>query len=237
MKQKKRRTKLGNKLLFYFFVVGFIPLVAIGGISYYYSKNELEKQAFEKLQAVSELLNIQVADYCRRAVNNLNSLVKTASVVDKMRQIGFATDGRNELDDKILTYFDESYGGPFKDFQTFNNYYDIYVLDKDGRVVITGAKESDLGKNANGPELKGHCPGSGVCQGKRGFVYPRIRAVRTLQQSIVRLYLGPGQGRRTTARGDCGAIDQGRLESDRPPAFGYGRIRREFPGRQKTAVS
>lgn len=150
-----KQSKLGKKLLVFFLIVGLTPLAAVSGISYFNTKSTLQEQALSKLEAVQELKKTQLKDYLERVAGNLESLSSNSQIIENLKKMNFALDGRDTpLDAGILEYFQKSFGGMLLNLCKVNQLHDIYLINRDGKIAISAAAESDLGKSVHSEELK-----------------------------------------------------------------------------------
>ncbi|WP_372870800.1 methyl-accepting chemotaxis protein [Shewanella sp.] len=115
--------------------IGLIPLLLTGSILQKFASDALAEQAFNKLLAVQQLKLNQLKSYFAGSYADLTML--SAAVSDMI----IYSDGSslNTIIQSHHEYFDQmakEYG-----------YYDVFVIDLEGNVVYTQAKEADFGSN------------------------------------------------------------------------------------------
>ena len=82
--------KLGTKLLFYFLLIGILPMATIGYVSRYFADDALEEQAFNQLTAVREIKKLQISNYFQQIQDQVVTLSEDRMTVDAMRSFTVA---------------------------------------------------------------------------------------------------------------------------------------------------
>jgi methyl-accepting chemotaxis protein len=115
----------------------------------------IQQNAFNKLQAVQENKKAQLEWYFRERLNNLSVLSKSQSVSRALEQFEIAFHSEEaEPSKNTWQTIEEKFGIEFKQFQREYGFDDLFLIGKDGDIVYTAAKRSDLGKNINDSALK-----------------------------------------------------------------------------------
>ncbi|MFC1513126.1 methyl-accepting chemotaxis protein [Thermodesulfobacteriota bacterium] len=131
------RLKLGQKLLIAFLCVGVIPFSVVGLTALLKASAALEQAAFNQLNAVQGIKKAQISTFFGERHGDMNVLV--ATVDNFVKQAG-------TLDAAVanLTEGDKDY---FADYIKEYGYYDLFLIDPQGKAFYTVAKEADYNSN------------------------------------------------------------------------------------------
>jgi len=193
MKLKDIRMK--PKLIGLFLIIGLLPLMGIGGLSSWLSRDALikksyaqlqsvreikkaqiekyftdckgdinvlteitgafRKQAFDKLKAVQELKKAQVENYFQERFSDIDVLSQNETIIEAVHDFAaaFAQDGKR-IDGSAWKSAHEKFAPWLETYKGQSTYYDLFLISKDGNVVYTAEKESDLGQNLLEGKLK-----------------------------------------------------------------------------------
>lgn len=128
------------KLITQFLIVGLLPLILLGGMTYFYSKSAIEAEAFDQLVAVNKTRKEQVVEFLKSRLKNLILLSRSQHI-------------RNMLDN-------ETYKGMnpmFDYYMRLFGYSNIFMLSDTGELLhhteVSGEKTDDAFKNGDFPEL------------------------------------------------------------------------------------
>jgi len=115
----------------------------------------IQQNAFNKLRAVQENKKAQLEWYFRERLNNISVLSKSKSVSRAIAQfeVAFHTED-TETSKQAWQIIEEKFGVEFKQYQKAYGFDDLFLISKDGDIVYTAAKRSDLGKNLKNGSLK-----------------------------------------------------------------------------------
>ena len=166
------KINLGTRLISLFAIAGFVPLLAVGVLSYYNSSKSLKEQAFNQLVSIRNVKKTNIEDWFNERAANMNQLIGSPVVVNAIKElkIAFRESGAEKVRDlyitknpfpagKKLEYFDAKDGSSysslhakyhafFKNFLEGYGYYDIFLVDaENGDVLYTVFKELDFGSN------------------------------------------------------------------------------------------
>ena len=151
-----------KQLITIMLLVGIIPFLVMGIKSFIDASDALQKEAFEKLEAVNSIkknqveqfFNYRVADLSIASKNlNVISLTKELIVIHNELKVG-ASDLYPVKNQKVETTH-KQYNLFFENFMKAYEFYDVFVIcAKHGHVMYSAAKESDLGQNLNSGRLK-----------------------------------------------------------------------------------
>ncbi|OVE81524.1 hypothetical protein BVY04_03025 [bacterium M21] len=123
----------------------------------------LRKEAFSKLAAVQGLKKNELERYFKGLGNNVHALKDNPTSQTALAQFEAAVE-KGGISSEEWKGVEAQYGPVFADLQKDMGYYDIFLIAKDGDVVYTVAKESDLGQNL----LTGSLKESGLARAFRG---------------------------------------------------------------------
>jgi len=137
---------LKSRLILIFLLVGIVPLLLSGGIAIYLASDSLGSAAFSKLEAISKIKQAQLGSYFEERRGDIDLLAEAIEVqtkgsgsIDKTIEILSSADSHNPHG--YLQNFTETYG-----------YYDLFLINLQGDVFYSVAKEADYQSNLiNGP--------------------------------------------------------------------------------------
>ncbi len=143
-----KNMKLGTKLIIAFLLVGVIPFAVISIISYINSSNALRKAAFNQLESVQMIKKTQIEDYFKECHDDVSILSDNQFVIDATVSFGhaFDTEGGKTGGTK-WNAVERKYGPWLTQYKQEYGFYDLFIIDENGDIVYTVAKESDLGMN------------------------------------------------------------------------------------------
>ncbi|MDA3895496.1 MAG: methyl-accepting chemotaxis protein [Desulfobacteraceae bacterium] len=120
------------KLIVQFFIVGLIPLIGMGTLTYYLSKDAMETEVFNHIASVNSIQKVQVLEFLKNRVKNLTLLSRTQHI-------------RSMLHNK--TYQEMS--SIFEYYMNVFGYSDIILLNENGETLYSAAKnlEYDIGSD------------------------------------------------------------------------------------------
>lgn len=166
--------KIGEKRSLYRYLLLFcafasvLPFVGINIVTYIITREVIKQKAFNHLVSIRDIKKIQMEDFFfeRRAdafqLSN-NNVFKSvvASYIDAFREGGLGGTAYEEVDRKygdILVSYAEAY-----------RYYNVLVIDMDGRVVASARDRPELGKNVLEPPYAGTQLEEAFIRGKTGI--------------------------------------------------------------------
>jgi len=110
------------KLLIQFFLVGIIPLVCMGALTYYLSKDAMKTVAFQNIASINAIRKVQTIEFLKDRVENLTLLSRTQQI-------------RNMINNQIYQEMNPIFSYYMKAF----GYSDIILLDAAGQTVYSAA--------------------------------------------------------------------------------------------------
>jgi methyl-accepting chemotaxis protein len=134
------------KLISVFLFISIVPALIIGFLSMNNASDGLEEQAFNSLRAVREIKANQIEDFFSEKIsdaevlsisNESNSAMTVLpGIFESVGLDGTSYQRAAERYDEYFSVFIEEYG-----------YYDLFLIDNDGNIIYTAAREDDLGTN------------------------------------------------------------------------------------------
>jgi len=155
---KKKYISLSHSLIVWFLLLSLLPLSLVSWLSYQQAKNNLIRNAEEKLEQSSES-NVRFIhnwfDYRFMDLKSQAELQNNIRILSKLKE-GLQTVNKNlaeyvESDDWLRRI-----NGKQKDLvnlkRRYDYIYDLFLIDTEGNILYSVAHESDMGTNLfNGP--------------------------------------------------------------------------------------
>jgi len=114
-----------TKLILQFFLVGLTPLILLGAVTYYYSKDTLRTEAFNHITSVNNIKKEQTLEYLKNRLKNI-ILLSRSEYIRKMLD-----SGTYQEMSPIFDYHIKVFG-----------LSDIIMLNKDGQILYSAAKNT-----------------------------------------------------------------------------------------------
>ncbi|MCF6438702.1 methyl-accepting chemotaxis protein [Pseudoalteromonas luteoviolacea] len=124
-----------TRLLISFMLIGLIPAGILAMVSLWTASTALEKQAYNQLTSIKQIKHKQIDDY-------LNARKGDLSVIAKKWQL--LVEQNPTLSNSDLAH---NYHSLFDTFINEKGFYDFFVIERDGLISYTVAKESDYNTN------------------------------------------------------------------------------------------
>ena len=122
---------LKQKLLFSFLALALVPVFIITLIAITISNNALEQQAFNQLTSIKNIKATEIRNYFAQSQADLSLIASSWTNMDDVTNA--------ELAEQKQDYF--------KRFIETNQYYDLFLIDLNGDIFYSVAKESDYQTN------------------------------------------------------------------------------------------
>jgi len=148
------KINIRSKLFLILIFVSLIPFVTIGLIAINISKEAMLNQIFAQLESIRDSKKTQIERYFARSKSDIAVLASTSHMGDALD--GFsATLFDGQIDDAQYDYYESlGYGAAFSKVSNEYGYYDMLLINKNGDIVYSLKKESDLSKNVFKKPLK-----------------------------------------------------------------------------------
>jgi methyl-accepting chemotaxis protein len=113
------------------------------------------QNAYQKLQAVQNHKKAQLEWYFKERLNDIRVLSKSHAVSEALAQFHEGFHAQNQQTSGVAWQaIEEKFGVELKQYQEGHGYHDLVLIGKDGDIVYTAAKRSDLGQNLLNDALK-----------------------------------------------------------------------------------
>lgn len=127
--------KLKYKLLFSFLGLGLVPALLVSLTSIQIASNSLTTQAYNQLTSIRAIKQSQIDSYFAERKGDLDMLGEN---VQRLMPLQSGTE-LNPRSHELHEYFEH--------FINAYSYYDLFVIDQDGEIVYTVAREADYQTN------------------------------------------------------------------------------------------
>jgi|GEM_PF-589139 len=142
---------IGQRLLLAFILAALLPLALL---AYFYVREfevSLRQQAMLEMSRLADKKADQIDSYVNERLADVRVLAASERIREAMNLFGAAATRNPETGIgplRLPAHFDRD----FQDYLDSTGYYDLLLIDVDGNVIYSVAKESDLGSNLfNGP--------------------------------------------------------------------------------------
>jgi len=116
-----------RKLVVQFFIVGLLPLIIMGGLTYYFSKSALETKSLNQIESVNSIKKEHTVEFLKDRVNNVTLLSRSQHL---RNMINYQTyQGMSVLFDYYMKMF---------------GYSDILLLNHDGRLLYSAIQNKEF---------------------------------------------------------------------------------------------
>ena len=111
--------------------------------------------AFQKLNSIQQLKKAQLQDYFQNKLAEITALSKNESLSKALPKFEtvLESDGKANASD-LWKYYENNLAGGLIQFKEEYGYLDLYLISKNGAIVYSVAKKSDLGQNLISGPLK-----------------------------------------------------------------------------------
>lgn len=140
-----KNMKIEKKLIVIMLALSLIPALIISVISYTQASDALQEDSFEKLTATKAIKTNQVENYFGQKKSEVYVLSENPLIIESLPQ--FAEAFKGGMDSSEWKSLDAEYGPLMDDIISKLGYYDLFLIDTEGNIVFTVAKEADLGTN------------------------------------------------------------------------------------------
>jgi len=119
------------KLIIQFFIVGIIPLIGMGTLTYYLSKDAMQTAVFNHITSVNSMQKVQVLGFLKDRIKNLTLLSRTQHIRAMLSNQTY-----QEMS-PIFEYYMKVFG-----------YNDIILLNEEGQTLYSAAKNIEYDINS-----------------------------------------------------------------------------------------
>ncbi len=152
------KMKIKTKLLVFFLIVGILPLIAMGIISYQKASDSLKNETVNKLTAIGQIKKANLENFFFERGGDVQVLaddpyiVRAIKDLDKYNEEAKAKGlrGMDMMNYAPYKMVHDVYHPFFKNYMDKYGYYDVFLLDpEEGDVFYTVCKENDYGSIAS----------------------------------------------------------------------------------------
>ena len=149
---------LMRRLTTQFMVVAVVPIAIVSAVVFYYSKTELERNAFDHLTSVSAIKKNQIIKYFKERIGDLTILSQSPAIREAHKMLqsyhdagGGDPNGPYNVASKEYREIYEKIDPYLREYQDIYGYYDLFLICKNhGHVMYTVTQEQDMGTNLKG---------------------------------------------------------------------------------------
>ncbi|MGE4294631.1 MAG: methyl-accepting chemotaxis protein [Campylobacterales bacterium] len=158
-----QKMTLKQQLIAVLFVVGLVPFLIMGILSYFSAQSALNNEAFAKLEAVRDLQQNNLKTYLSGIESSVGNFAQSKDVIEFFKELVRLHNlhGVQASDPFFITDYPDvkaayaPYEARFKEVMESFDLYDLFMVCRPhGHVMYTVAKEGDLGENLGTGELK-----------------------------------------------------------------------------------
>jgi methyl-accepting chemotaxis protein len=120
------------KLILQFLLVGLTPVIILGALTYYYSRDTLKNAAYNHIAAINNIKKEQTLEYLKNRMRNI-ILLSRSDHIRRMLETGTYYEMR-----PVFTYHMDVFG-----------LSDIILISPDGRMLYAAANDKEYGPDAD----------------------------------------------------------------------------------------
>ncbi|MGA1824736.1 MAG: response regulator [bacterium] len=141
--------KIKNKLLVWFLLVALLPSAIGGFIIYSYAIDAIKKEVESNLSAIADSTAQNIKNYLDKEKLIIETLSYVPSVIDAMREYteackyGINSPEYLAVEKKFVSFFTYYKKNTIKE----EEYYDLFLISKDGDIIFSVIKEDDFMTN------------------------------------------------------------------------------------------
>jgi len=164
-------TKLNHKLIAVFLTVALIPLTLFAIVSITTATDALKAQAFNQLNSIRAIKNVQISDYIRSMETSLSILRYDPFIAQALREFSAAyTEADESISDGEWNRLADKYGKRIAEITKAQEWYDFFIVHTNGTIIYSNARESDLGVTI---------PDSNLRDSSIGQAFDNVRGLKT----------------------------------------------------------
>jgi PAS domain S-box-containing protein len=148
-----RNPNLATRLLFWFGLVGLLPLTLVTFISYVIASRSLTDQVTTTLSTIGEEKAQQIELYASERQKDVTVLARQPAIGDALEEFTAAFQGGG-INSPDYVAVDEEFRSYLTDFAASYEYADIFLISSAGDIVFAERKENDFGTNLYTGEYK-----------------------------------------------------------------------------------
>ncbi len=115
----------------------------------------LRQAAFQKMRSVQENKKAAIEEYFKKCLSNISVISKNPLIAEAFGDFTSAVNRNGTIDMKLYSFFESiKYGNLLNQFKEEYGYHDLLLISKEGLIIYSLNRESDLGQNLNADALK-----------------------------------------------------------------------------------
>ncbi|MEO5348679.1 MAG: methyl-accepting chemotaxis protein [Magnetococcus sp. YQC-3] len=159
------KMRLSVKLISLFLLFGLLPLLVVSLLINHQASAALQAKTYAMLDSVRESRKHGVEKYFRERLDDVTVLAETVAVADTLKSARrlwqeYQKSGRKVGGPEWQTALQTPLSHFLEQYKKQYGFYDLLLIDAEGRVVFTVAREPDLGEDL----LHGSLQGSGLAR-------------------------------------------------------------------------
>lgn len=131
-----------NEILFWFFLLALLPLLLLTGVNYYYQKANFLSQKENQLK---QILDERILDV-NKEVDHIHKELKIISTIPTVKT-ALIQYSRSFQEHQVFQLQNAYFENFFQNILTENQLYDLFLINTQGDIVYSVAKEPDLATN------------------------------------------------------------------------------------------
>lgn len=143
-----------GKLICFALLIGIIPTLTIGALSYYMTSESMREAASEKLQVANALTNQRLLVYFESIGQQVNLAATGNTIYDALLDCEEAFKEDGNTIGMEWSYQNAKYRSSLINIASNYGYEDIMLVTTDGDVVMSILQSSELGENLRNGDLK-----------------------------------------------------------------------------------
>ena len=129
--------KISTKILIGFLLVGLIPMITASFVSEHIASQDIEANNFTKYEAIRDIKKTQIENFFAERIGDITVLSKAIA------SFAITENGIKEQ----INNLDAQGKNFYENYMTEYGYYDLFLIDNDGLIDYTVAKEADYKTN------------------------------------------------------------------------------------------
>ena len=155
-----KNLKISTKLLLVCLVIGILSSGIIGFMSIKRSSQALQKESFDKMEALSGLKKKSIENFYNNMIRDVESFANSMGVkqltndlIEFKDSMGIGASEGFIVQGQVYNNIYNKYIHMLGTYMQKKGYYDVFIIGKNGHVMFTVAKESDFGENLSSGNL------------------------------------------------------------------------------------
>ena len=127
-----------GRMILFFIMVGAIPALVIGILTYSTASNAMTEEAYSKLQMVHELKKVQIDSYFEERYADVEVLASSPFVVEALANLDHAfMENGDKIGSAAYNEAEAKYGPWLVEYKQAYGYYDLLLCCPEGSIVYT----------------------------------------------------------------------------------------------------